>query len=429
MLRGPYEFREWKLSLTHILPALLNLGLQENSVLTNDIWNNQVMSYRLGKLKKKFDKDDFLPQFFKNRFNYPKRQGDYHVDPSSDTDHEEYNIKLSYLDSDSADENDNPRKTPEDYKWKKSKKDITVRVIQMICDIITTFPQYCEVVPSKDPDWTQALATFYILSTVASDWHIIVDHKIKRYISEAFRVILDHFPKEVWKSGQLNEDGNKDFSDSVCCDITEALSAVCHYEGAENIFTWDRRDVHAQFKMKEHHHNLVRRVWLLPMTHRGRIIRKMLAYHYLHYFVTKSEGADTFIIPFADVADLWTFMNKHQSVLKGFESDFYSMYNLIRLMDVIVGNEPDMDFHIKVYDQFVEPIEKYLNEIKVRTQREGEKGDTAKLSSFIKAVTARWTLFHNIWKRGKQKELNKYELKKKEIEAKKNAEIENADIA
>ena len=36
MLRGPYEFREWKLSLTHILPALLNLGLQENSVLTNE---------------------------------------------------------------------------------------------------------------------------------------------------------------------------------------------------------------------------------------------------------------------------------------------------------------------------------------------------------------------------------------------------------
>ena len=41
MLRGPFEFREWKLSLKHILPALLNLGLQENSVKTNDTWNNR----------------------------------------------------------------------------------------------------------------------------------------------------------------------------------------------------------------------------------------------------------------------------------------------------------------------------------------------------------------------------------------------------
>ena len=132
------------------------------------------MTYRLGKLKKSFNIEDFLPQFFKDRYHNPSKQTDYHQDPDSDTDHEEYNIKLSYLDSDSADENDNPRKTPEDYKWKKSKKDITIRVIKTICDIITTFPQHCEVVPFKEQsDWTQTLATFYILSTVASDWHLI----------------------------------------------------------------------------------------------------------------------------------------------------------------------------------------------------------------------------------------------------------------
>ena len=112
-----------------------------------------------------------------------------------------------------------------------------------------------------------------------------------------------------------------------------------------------------QFRNKrEHHHNLVRRVWLLPMTHRGRIIRKMLANHYLHFFVSKTEKSETLIIPFADVADAWKFIDKNQSVLDGFESDFYLMYNLIRLIDVIVGNEPDMDFHIRLYDQFIQPI-------------------------------------------------------------------------
>ena len=112
-----------------------------------------------------------------------------------------------------------------------------------------------------------------------------------------------------------------------------------------------------QFRNKrEHHHNLVRRVWLLPMTHRGRIIRKMLANHYLHFFVSKSDKSETLIIPFADVADAWKFIDKNQSVLDGFESDFYLMYNLIRLIDVIVGNEPDMDFHIRLYDQFIQPI-------------------------------------------------------------------------
>ena len=117
------------------------------------------------------------------------------------------------------------------------------------------------------------------------------------------------------------------------------------------------KDVHMQFRNKrEHHHNLVRRVWLLPMTHRGRIIRKMLANHYLHFFVSKSDKSETLIIPFADVADAWKFIDKNQSVLDGFESDFYLMYNLIRLIDVIVGNEPDMDFHIRLYDQFIQPI-------------------------------------------------------------------------
>ena len=47
--------------------------------------------------------------------------------------------------------------------------------------------------------------------------------------------MLDHFQVEDWC-----KEGKKDNSDSVCCDITEALSAVGNYDGVEGVYTWDR---------------------------------------------------------------------------------------------------------------------------------------------------------------------------------------------
>ena len=423
MLRGPYDFWGWKFGLKHILPALLNLGLEESSVLNDETWNKRIMAYRLQELKKEFKIKDFLPQFFTDRFDKGKKPGDLHVDPDSDTDGEKYEVKLSYLDSDN-DENGNPRPMPEEYKWKTSKKDITVRVIKMISDIITTFPHFCEVVPKDGKEWTQTIATFYILSTVASDWHIIVNHKVKHYISEAFRVMLDAFSPDVWC--QVDDQGKaRNSIDFVSCDITEAMAIVGNYDGAENIYTWDPKDINSPFfRKREHHHNLIRRVWLLPQTHRGRIVRKMLAYNYLTYFVNKDD--DSQIIPFVDVKDLWTeFISKNQKVLEGFADDYYMMMNLIRLIDVVVGNEPMIDFKIRPFREFITPIELYLSQIKKVIDKEVRDG--AKLNSYIGLIIHKWKACHEIWAKANRAKVTKYDEKRKKVEeeqAKKSAPVE-----
>ena len=152
--------------------------------------------------------------------------------PDSDSDKEDpdFDIKLSYLDSDEEDEH-GPKPLPEDFKWKKSKLDMIIRAVQMICDIITTFPEVCEMVPkNNNKDWTQTLATFYVLGTVAADWHINVHHRIRQPISEAFRVMLDHFPKDAWLT--YGTDGKASApEDSVSNDITEALIKVGAIDG------------------------------------------------------------------------------------------------------------------------------------------------------------------------------------------------------
>ena len=51
-----------------------------------------------------------------------------------------------------------------------------------------------------------------------------------------------------------------------------------------------------------------------------------------------------------------------------------------------------------------------------------EETDAAKLSSFIKVVTARWKLCHDIWAKENQNKVTKYKLKKSELEAKKSSD-------
>ena len=55
----------WRLGLRHIVPALLNLGMLELTVLNKAVWT--FMDYRIDKNGLKFDIQDHLPQFFKVR--------------------------------------------------------------------------------------------------------------------------------------------------------------------------------------------------------------------------------------------------------------------------------------------------------------------------------------------------------------------------
>ena len=60
------------------------------------------------------------------------------------------------------------------------KYELVIRTVKTICDLVCSFPQKCDVVPDKkSEEWTESLVTFYIFSTLASDWHFLWDPYIR----------------------------------------------------------------------------------------------------------------------------------------------------------------------------------------------------------------------------------------------------------
>ena len=179
--------------------------------------------------------------------------------------------------------------------------------------------------------------------------------------------------------------------------------------------TWTSDEVNPKFKEREHHHNLYRRIWLLPLTYRGRIIRKMLAYFYLQFFISSEKNQN--LMPYADASDLWNnFISKNQEVLKAYENDYYLMMTLIRMIDIVVGNEPDIDFKIKMYEENIKPIADYITNVANRLKLTEEKGPW-QVANFIGTVTNRWKTFHEIYAKNRQQRINKYHKKQEELKA------------
>ena len=127
-----------------------------------------------------------------------------------------------------------------------------------------------------------------------------------------------------------------------------------------------------------------------------------------------------------DVKDLWEkFISKNQKVLEGFADDYYMMMNLIRLIDVVVGNEPMIDFKIRPFREFITPIELYLSQIKKVIDKEVRDG--AKLNSYIGLIINKWKACHEIWAKANKTKVTKYDEKRKKLEeeqAKKSAPVQ-----
>ena len=167
----------------------------------------------------------------------------------SDIDEEvnEVEYKLSYVGSDDEDDEQDgdANYVPEDYHWEPIKYIIMRRTIETICDLICSFPNATTFVPDKsdckNENWIESLVGFYIFGTIASDWHLIVDSEIWTNISNAFRVMLDGFQKDLWQTVVEN---NIKTTDSVSMDIVEALNFIGRFEDASNLFPWDPEDLH-----------------------------------------------------------------------------------------------------------------------------------------------------------------------------------------
>ena len=196
-----YNYDGWKFGLRHLVPTLLNLGMEETAILNQDFYVDKLLKERLERNDLRFNIQDFLPDFIKKRF---ETGGIINLSlDDADSEEEENPVqeehKLSYLhiDSDEESEGSSNDNIPEDYHWDPIKYSIVRRIVETICDLVTTFPTLTTIVPEKksSQDWTECLVGLYVLATLASDWHLIIDSGIHCAITNAFRTMLDGFSK------------------------------------------------------------------------------------------------------------------------------------------------------------------------------------------------------------------------------------------
>lgn len=360
-----YAFTGWKLGLRHIVPTMLNLGMEESAIMSQANYDT-ILGHRQDRNKISFSIDKVLPKFFVNRFEGLKDGIDSgNPDPDSETECPDdlinamKNMKLSYIDSGDEENAEDYAAVPEDYKWDPFKYDLIRRCIKTICDLICTFPLQCTAVPEKKSDnWLESLVTFYILATVASDWHLITDSHIFGNIMDAFRVMLDGYSKEMWRGHA--KASHQEVTNSISNDVTEALVSVGDFKGAENLRPWFDDEVPINLSEFDHHHNIVRRLQLLPPTYRGQMVKKMIAHYHLQTFLGVKEKET---LHDANAEDAFNVLDKHKNSFNSFADDLYVVMSILRLVDALVGNEPFIDFTEDIYSKYIAKIEQFLAKV------------------------------------------------------------------
>ena len=133
-------------------------------------------------------------------------------------------------------------------------------------------------------------------------------------------------------------------------DITEVLVQVGEFEGAKNLMSWSEDEVPDILKHGDHHHNIAQRLNLLPVTPRGYRIKKMMAYYYLQYFFDYKELN---LEPNAGAEKVYELLAEQKPMFMDYKTEYYAMMSVIRLIDVMVGNEPFVDFKRKKYEVYI----------------------------------------------------------------------------
>merc|ERR1719414_201733 len=135
---------------------------------------------------------------------------------------------------------------------------------------------------------------------------------------------------------------------NACCDVSEVLSMIMNNVSEDNkARTWKSDELPAskEFAILDHHHNMVRRLQLLPFSARGNQIKKNVAYLYLqHILMTglKGEEVRLSLYPRAGICDVMNLL-EDKNILANFKTygrmEYYVMMSMIRLIDMITGSE------------------------------------------------------------------------------------------
>merc|ERR1719429_48289 len=161
--------------------------------------------------------------------------------------------------------------------------------------------------------------------------------------------------------------------------------------------TWTPSDLPASkdFAILDHHHNMVRRLQLLPHSARGQQIKKNVAYLYLqHILMTglKGEEVRLSLYPRAGICDVMNLL-EDSNIRANFKtygkSEYYVMMSMVRLIDMIVGSERE-DFKPELV-QKQKRMEEFLKEISKGIPNDHQDADPSFVREIVHSVVSRWS--------------------------------------
>merc|ERR1711874_583302 len=151
--------------------------------------------------------------------------------------------------------------------------------------------------------------------------------------------------------------------------------------------------------------NMFRRLQLLPQTRRGNTIRKMMAHYSLQIILRTNNKKEVYVCPFADSHEAAKLIQEHKAGFAVFENndEYYVVLSIVRMLDVMVGNEPFLDFRPSKLND-VEVIENHLESYKTKKLNSAmmKESDTWKLKEAISQIKQKWHLLKRTCEDGKR---------------------------
>merc|ERR1719471_2067049 len=294
----------------------------------------------------------------------------------------------------------------------------------LIFDLIIDMRERTVFRPNGD-DWINQLSLIYFIGLLGTDKYLTNNAIFTSKISMLLHDQLDSFSPFAW-TGTLSPADDKKLLDqsgnnkmnNACCDVSEVLSSIMNNVPEDNkVRAWTPSDLPASkdFAILDHHHNMVRRLQLLPHSARGQQIKKNVAYLYLqHILMTGLTGEEVrlSLYPRAGICDVMNLL-EDSNIRANFKTygknEYYVMMSMVRLIDMIVGSERE-DFKPELV-QKQKRMEEFLKEISKGIPNDHQDADPSFVREIVHSVVSRWSFMQK--KHEDDSKSNKKEGKKK----------------
>jgi hypothetical protein len=298
----------WRLTLKHVVTALLNYGIQDHAV---EHCTTYIKHHR--KKSESTKSTDTMASFLAER----KRH-------KSDTKHQQpvmEDNKFSFCVS---------------------------RFIQVVCELFVGMSDRHDFIRDK-ADWSELCAFAFLMNIIATDKRFVEDYLVLDSITTMYTYLFDFIQPAYWYSGSetpVKKDGRFTFT---LQSFPRKFSMMVHdfpaLKKMDPFRTWEKEVISTNFSQDvEHYKNMYHKIDLMPQSYRGNQVRKFLAYLYLHTLVQINKLNMLKYPDIREVVDIHDLMKTTCIKLLIKMKHFPYVLAIVKMWDIIVGNETEESF-------------------------------------------------------------------------------------